>query len=325
MDITIFEQPTIALVTIAIMIGALIISRAKKFMIIYSIIFANFIIFFITVIYPNEIIGGLGNIGLGFRPVYLNTEYLPQLYTLFTSMFIHGGFVHIFGNMIILFFIGIPFEERVGAKKFILIYILTGFGATLTHAALNLDSTIPLIGASGAIFGIMGAFVVSYPRDKVIVPIGYIVAFLVRIRVLYAVAIYAAIETFVVWYEASTGNMSSTAHYAHLGGLITGFVLGAILIRPKKTGSSASFNTVYYDPSNPSKPTKFDISNLNPLATTEELKDILKKIENENVDQVRDIWLEHFVEKAKCPKCGKPLHHFGGKISCESCDYKLKY
>jgi membrane associated rhomboid family serine protease len=325
MDLTIFAQPGVAILAICIMIGAIIIARIKKFMIIYSLIFANIIVFIITFIFPNEILGGLDFIGLGFRPIYLSNEYFPQIYTIFTSMFVHGGFLHIFGNMFIFFLIGMPFEERIGAKKFIIIYLITGVVATLTHAMLNLESTIPLVGASGAIFGIMGAFAVSYPRDKIVAPIGIGIAFLMRIRVIYAVLFYAAIETFIVWYESNTGFMDNTAHYAHLGGLIAGFILGIILIRPKKVDSTGSFETVYHDPSAPPKSIKRDISELEQFATTPQLKDMLNKIKNENVPQVRDIWLEHFFEKAVCPKCGKPLNYFDKKIWCESCGFKTKY
>jgi membrane associated rhomboid family serine protease len=315
------------------MIGALIFSLVKKYSIVYSIIIANFIIFIITRIFQNEILGyppafiGLienWHIGLGFRPIYLTVEYAPQLYTLFTSMFIHGGFIHILGNMIIFFFIGAPFEERIGAKKFIIIYILTGFIAVLTHSLLNPGSESTVVGASGAIFGIMGAFAVSYPRDKIVAPIGFIIAFLVRIRVIYAVAFWAALGTILVFFESTTSYVSNTAHFAHFGGLLGGFILGLLLIRPKKTKSnSGSFQTVYYDSYSPRKTDEIDFAKLEKLATTPRLKQDLEKIKNETVPQVRDIWLEHFIEKVQCPKCGASLYHFNRKISCQKCGFKI--
>ena len=93
MDIMI--PSTVSLICISIIIGAIAIARIKKFMVTYALLIANFIIFVITIMYPQVIYE------LGFRPIYLSLEQLPQLYTLFTSMFLHGGFPHIMGNMIV--------------------------------------------------------------------------------------------------------------------------------------------------------------------------------------------------------------------------------
>lgn len=310
------------------MIGVIVFAVVKKWMMVYGLIIANFVVFVVTLIFENQIVYGFSGgsfvyAGLGFRSIYLTPELSPQLYTLFTCMFIHGGFVHIFGNMLVLFFVGVPFEERVGWKKFLLIYLLTGFIGALTHSVLNPGSVIPLVGASGAIFGIMGAFAFSYPYDEVVMPIpaGFFMI-LRRIKVVYAVLIFAAFETFIVF----MGVQDSTAHFAHLGGLLGGFILAALLIRKKgKDASSAGFQTTYYDSYAPSRSKHFEYSNLRSLATTPELRDMLKKIENETVPQVRDIWLEHFVEKTRCPRCGEPLYHLNHKIWCEKCGFKIKY
>lgn len=311
-----------AILCIAIMIGAIIVSYLRKNMLTFSLIFANVAIFIITLIYPNEIIGGLG-----FRPIYLESEYITKSYTLFTSMFIHGGFFHIFGNMVILLLIGYQFEQRVGWKKFLVIYLVTGVCGALAHAMYVMfthtypwELQISLVGASGAIFGIMGAFAMSYPRDKVLVPIGIGIAFLMRVRVMYAVAFYAIIETFIVWLDVPDG----TAHFAHLGGLIGGMILAYILIRGRPTHTKKG-ETIYYDTYMDQKLRKIDMSVLKKLADTPELKEILKKIENETVPQVRDTWLEYFMDKAVCPKCGNHMSHFDGKIWCDKCGFKDRY
>ena len=328
MDLIVLPQHWSAILCILIMVGVIVFAVVKKWMMVYGLIIANLIVFVVTIIFENQIVYGLSGgsfiyAGLGFRSIYLNVELFPQLYTLFTSMFIHGGFVHIFGNMLVLFFVGVPFEERVGWKKFLLIYFLTGIIGALTHSVLNPDSTIPLIGASGAIFGIMGAFAFSYPRDEVVmpIPVGFFMV-IRRIKVVYAVLIFAAFETFIVF----LGVQDNTAHLAHLGGLLSGFLLAALFIRKKdKDISSAGFQTTYYDSYIPEKPKRFDYSNLRSLATTPELRDILRKIESETVPQVRDIWLEHFVEKSRCPRCNEPLYHLNHKIWCEKCGFKTKY
>jgi membrane associated rhomboid family serine protease len=308
------------------MIGAIVVAYLKKWMITYALIFANIFVFILTIIYPYELIYGLDSIasqsvGLGFRPIYLSTEYFPQLYTLFTSMFIHGGFAHLLGNMLVFFFIGMAFEQRIGFKKFIIIYILAGICGTLTHSLLNLGSTIPLIGASGAIFGIMGAFAYSYPRDEVVmpIPVGFFLI-LRRIKVIYAVLIFAALETIIVILDVQ----DTTAHFAHLGGLVGGVVLASLLIR-RKSPSSTDFNyKVSYGTSQPQM-RKIDFGKLRKLVKTPEQKEMLAKIESETVPQVRDIWLEHFLEKVDCPKCGKTLNHFGEKIWCDNCSFKTEF
>jgi membrane associated rhomboid family serine protease len=284
----------------------------------YAIIIANAIVFIITIAFRYEMI-----YGLGFRPIYLSIEYSPQMYTLFTSQFIHSAANpwHIIGNMLILFFVGMALEERIGRKKFLIIYLLTGAIAAIAHSLINLGSTITLIGASGAIFGIMGALVFSYPRDEVVMPIpaGFIMI-IRRIKVIYAVLIFIAFETFLTWISID----DNTAHFAHFGGLLGGFILAALLIRRRKAGPTESLKPTYYDSYAPQKPGKVDYSNLRKLANTPELKEMLQKIENETIPQARDIWLEHFLEKTKCPKCGKNLNHFDRKIWCDNCGFKTK-
>jgi len=235
-------------------------------------------------------------------------------------MFVHSGFLHIFGNMLIFFFIGMAFEQRIGWKKFLIIYLLTGVCGALTHSLLNLGSSTILIGASGAIFGIMGAFAFSYPRDEVVMPIPLgIIMILRRIKVIYAVMIFAALETVIVMFDVQ----DNTAHFAHIGGLVSGVIIAALLIK-NKTHTKLG-ETIYYDPHSPQKQRKIDFSNLRKLAETHEQKKLLKRIEDETVPQVRDVWLEHFLEKTRCPKCRKTLNHFDGKIWCEDCGFKTNY
>lgn len=322
MDIVLFPQHLISIICFFIMIGGLLIAYVKKFILTYTLIIVNIIIFIITIFFENQIIYGIGDYpGLGFRSIYLNPEYSPQLYTLFTSMFIHGGFAHIFGNMFVFFFIGTALEERIGFKKFVIIYLLAGACGALTQAFTNLNSFTPMIGASGAIFGVMGALAYAFPREEVVMPVGIGIMFLTRIKVIYAVLFFAAIETIVVWLDIQ----DTTAHFAHLGGLLGGFILAAILIKKVKKNSTGSFQTIYYDSNIASKPPYINISNLKQLADTPELKEMLKKIENETVPQVRDIWLEHFLDKTICPKCKENLSHFNKNIWCEKCGFRTSY
>jgi membrane associated rhomboid family serine protease len=332
MGVEILPQHWSAILCIIIMIGTLVFAYFKKWLMTYGLIISNFIVFVFTLIYPNQLIYGItaGSpyAGLGFRPIYLYPEGVAQIYTLFTSMFIHGDFFHILANMFIFFFIGMAFEQRIGGKRFIIIYLITGVIGSLTHSLLVIltysnptDLFIPLIGASGAIFGIMGAFASAYPNDEVLmpIPVGFFMIFR-KIKVLYAVLIFAVIETIVVL----IGSQDNTAHFAHFGGLVGGVIISMIFIRRSKeermTDSSSSMQIPMYMQQ---KIKHYDYNKLDNLATTPELKTILDKIRNETVPQVQDIWLEHFFEKTKCPKCGSSLHHFNRKVNCEKCDFQI--
>ena len=335
MDLVIMPQHWAAILAICIMISGLIIARVKKTLMVFALIFTNIVIFIITSIYYYQTVYGqdyaipiilkpfseLDYAGLGFRAIYLNPTYSPQLYTLFTNLFVHGDFLHLLGNMIVFFFIGMPFEQRVGWKKFIGIYLLAGVCGTLAHSFLNMGSDTLLIGASGAIFGIMGAFAYSYPRDEVVMPIPLVIVMILRrIKVIYAVALFAVMETIFVYF----GGQGNTAHFAHIGGLIGGVILAAILIGKNKTHTKEG-KTVYYDSYMANRPRKINFSELERFANTPDLKEILVKIKNETIPQAQDMWLEHFIEKAICPKCKSNLYHFDRKIWCNNCGFQTKY
>jgi len=346
----------ISIITMLIILIGFIIAIWKKTMITYAIIIINFIVFVLSILYSPDIKGSsygfienniinivIENPGLGFRPIYFSPEYFQFNYTLLSSMFVHSGFLHIFGNMLIFFFMGIAFENRIGWKKFLIIYIFTGIFASLIQAMVNIlsptqftremfDSTsqflvtqafhdmgaISMVGASGAIFGILGAFAFSYPRDEVVlpIPVGFI-GIITRVKVIYAALLFAGIETFIAWVN---NPLDMTAHYAHLGGLASGFILAAFIIRGKTHTEKGQ--TIYYDSFAPQINREIDFDKLREFADTPELISILDKIEKETVPQVREIWLDHFFEKAKCPRCKGDLKHINGRVTCSKCGFK---
>jgi Zn finger protein HypA/HybF involved in hydrogenase expression len=220
--------------------------------------------------------------------------------------------------MFVFFFIGMAFEYRVGWKKFLIIYLITGICGALTHSLLNFGSDTLLIGASGAIFGIMGAFAFSYPKDEVVmpIPVGFFMI-LRRIKVIYAVLIFAALETIIVL----IGYQDNTAHFAHLGGLVGGIILASIIIKKEKSDIEDS-KQIYNDTSAKRKIIDLDISKLRELASTEEQNKILDRIKDETLPQVRRLWLDHFFNKIKCPQCNNPLNHSNNMILCNKCGYK---
>jgi membrane associated rhomboid family serine protease len=316
MEIVFLQPSLISLVAIAIMIVTLVVAALKKISITYSIIIANFFVFIVSLFFRNQIITELG-----FRPIYLSLELFPNIYTLFTSMFVHSDFLHILGNMFVFFFMGIAFEQRIGPKKFLLIYLITGVCGALTHSLLNTGSMVPLVGASGAIFGILGAFAYAYPRDEIVMPVPIGIMFIMRIKVIYATIIFAIFETVIVMLSVS----DNTAHFAHLGGLASGVLLAAVLIGKREEKTKHTNNPGPLDYMQIKKSDSINFSHLTKLVQTPEQKKILQRIEKENVLQARDMWLEHFLEKVTCPICNKPLNHLNRKIWCEQNHFQTDY
>jgi membrane associated rhomboid family serine protease len=316
MDLVFLPLSLISLVAIGIMIGTIVVAYLKKITLTYAIIIANFFVFLISLFFRTQIINELG-----FRPIYLSLEMFPNVYTLFTSMFVHNDFLHILGNLFVFFFMGVAFEQRIGPKKFLIIYLITGVCGALTHALLNIDSMVPLIGASGAIFGILGAFAYAYPRDEIVMPVPIGIMFIMRIKVIYATILFAVFETIIVMFSVQ----DSTAHFAHLGGLASGVILAAILLRNRAERQTQTTGIRPLDYMQIKKDDTINFSHLTKLVKTAEEKKILQRIEKEDVLQVRDMWLDHFLEKITCPVCNKPLNHLDRKIWCEQNHFQTDY
>jgi membrane associated rhomboid family serine protease len=154
----------------------------------------------------------------------------PLWITLFTSMFMHGGWAHILGNMVYLFVFGNHVERSMGHLRYLAFYLLCGLGANALEIATAVDSSVPGLGASGAIAGVLGGFLVLYPTSRIgtLIPIGFLVfrariyawAFIVGWFLLQLVNGFASLS------DATAAG--GVAYWAHVGGFIT----GVLLIRP---------------------------------------------------------------------------------------------
>ena len=151
----------------------------------------------------------------------------PIIYlTLLTSMFMHGGIGHIFGNMLYLWIFGDNVEHRFGHLLFFIFYMISGLVASFAQIMLDPDSIIPNLGASGAIFGVLGAYMVLFPRNKVNVIVFYVI---VSIPAVIVIGVWAAIQLFNTWGNlAIAGQTGGVAHMAHVGGLVAGVIMGFI-------------------------------------------------------------------------------------------------
>src|SRR6202162_1828752 len=143
--------------------------------------------------------------------------------TVFTSMFMHGGWLHLFGNMLYLWIFGDNVEDRFGHVKFIIFYVLCGLAATFAQLAFSLGSNVPNLGASGAIAGVLGAYILLFPQGKVRVLQGQQV---IQVPALIVIGMWIVLQFFSgIGSIANAGQTGGVAYMAHIGGFLAGFVL----------------------------------------------------------------------------------------------------
>jgi len=143
--------------------------------------------------------------------------------TIVTSMFLHAGWVHLGGNMLYLWIFGDNVEDRFGPSRFFLFYMLCGIAATFAQMALHIRSDIPNLGASGAIAGVLGAYLLMFPQAKIDVLIGF---FVVPLPALVVIGMWIVLQFFNGLASISdTTDTGGVAYIAHIGGFFTGFVL----------------------------------------------------------------------------------------------------
>jgi membrane associated rhomboid family serine protease len=152
-----------------------------------------------------------------------------QIFSLFSFMFLHGGFWHLLGNMWSLYIFGDNVEDRLGHVRYLLFYIICGLASGLSHMLLNLNSNIPTIGASGAIAGVMGAYFILHPRARILtlIPIFFIPYFL-EIPASFFLGIWFVLQ--FINAAGSHGQASGVAWWAHIGGFVFGILFLKILL-----------------------------------------------------------------------------------------------
>ncbi len=166
----------------------------------------------------------------------------------FSSMFLHAGWMHLIGNMLFLYIFGDNLEDTLGHVGYLIFYVTTGVLAALLHVVLNLDSQIPLVGASGAIAGVMGGYWLLFPKARVDVLI--FVVIIVRVITLPAfvvLSLWLLLQVFSGFTTSTAGG--GVAYWAHFGG----FVAGALLIIPvwKSKGAQLFWQRTNYHPPHP--------------------------------------------------------------------------
>ena len=166
-----------------------------------------------------------------------------QLLSLLSFMFLHGGFWHLLGNMWSLYIFGDNVEDRLGPFRYLVFYLLCGITSGLSHLLFNLHSNIPTIGASGAIAGVMGAYLILHPHSKILtlIPIIFIPWF-VEIPAFFFLGLWFVLQFLNA--AGSHGNIGGIAWWAHIGGFVFGIVLLKIFLVLPETGVSSKIRRV---------------------------------------------------------------------------------
>jgi membrane associated rhomboid family serine protease len=191
----------------------------------------------------------------GFIPREFFSLPIPEAFTLLTSMFLHGGIGHILGNMFFLYVFGDNVEDRMGHVRFTVFYLLGGVIATLAHGFFTTTSTVPMVGASGAISAVLGAYIVLFPRQRVLtfippllIPWAILRLFgrLPRFFLPWLPAwIYIGYWAFIQVLEAGSGfivsaeRMQGVAWWAHVGGFLYGVIFVRFFLKAVPRSSSS--------------------------------------------------------------------------------------
>jgi membrane associated rhomboid family serine protease len=304
---------------IALIAAALALAWSRRFLASAALAIANVLVFALSVFGPLRQ-GILGATDLASQaPIdAVHGElalYTPNLVALaplgflqvVTNMFVHQNLLHILGNMVMLIAFGIPFEERIGHRRFLAIYLASGLAGSITEVALNVHGSTLLMGASGAIFGIMGAFAARYPNQVVGVPVPLFLFFIrIPMRVVMGTLLYIAYQVFYILYLTvvpGDASLSHTAYGAHFSGLAVGILLGLTLL-PKGRPAGG--------------PVPVDLEAFSPFAQDKATQNVLSQMRaNNDEPAVFQAWLDRFFRTATCPTCShRVVPHHGGEIVC---------
>lgn len=160
------------------------------------------------------------------------TQPIHPILTLFSSMFMHGGLLHFGSNMLFLWIFGNNIEDRLGHLRFIIFYLLCGVVAAYSHALMELSSMVPMIGASGAVSGVLGAYMILFPRARVhtLIFLGIFIQ-VVRLPAIFVIGLWFAIQFLNGILSKGVAVQVGVAWFAHIGGFLFGIILIKVFFR----------------------------------------------------------------------------------------------
>ena len=208
-----------------------------------AIIVLNVLIFFVELGQGSKLNQFIFNYGLvparySVPEIAEHFSFAHQAFALLSFMFLHGGFWHVLGNMWSLYIFGDNVEDRLGSIRYLIFYLLCGWASGLSHLFTNWDSQIPTIGASGAIAGVMGAYLILYPRARIltIIPILFIF-YPIEIPAFFFLGIWFLIQFLSA--AGTHGQMGGIAWWAHIGGFVFGIIFLKLFLLVPEFGVSS--------------------------------------------------------------------------------------
>ena len=276
--------------------------------VVLSIILVHFVQFFLSTFesaldfYPVDIFSVI--------PV-LADDPLHQ-HRILTSAWLHGDFIHVLGNALVIALAGVPLEQRMGGKRWIAIYVIGLVGGNLAWIISHQDSAVPAIGASGAAFGILGAYMACWPEDKIEFPL----IFMIRAWPVWLIAfVRLGLEIFQMYsIQSGTAGETNIAHLAHIGG----FFLAYALARPIAKGAPSPIGLTGHSMDGSSVSDQIRIQATARMGDLENdpwkvagkplegrAERVLMKLREEGDElETRRAWLEELAENTICPVCG---------------------
>jgi len=199
-----------------------------------ALIFANTLIFLFQIFYPGDSrnivysYGAIPSFLLSFREV----QPIHPFATIFTSMFMHGNLLHIGTNMLFLWIFGNNIEDKLGYVKFIIFYLMCGITAAYSHALTSPGSMTPMIGASGAVSGILGAYILLFPRARVhtLIFLGFFIQ-VVRLPAVLVIGFWIVIQFINGMISQGSATQGGVAWFAHIGGFVIGILTIKIFLK----------------------------------------------------------------------------------------------
>ncbi|MCI0454930.1 MAG: rhomboid family intramembrane serine protease [Candidatus Dadabacteria bacterium] len=220
---------------------------SRSFPIVNTIfIVVNTIVFFYEISLGNSLDSFIKAFGLIPDRLGEGRAFVSQTYPFFTSMFIHGGWFHLIGNMLYLYIFGDNVEDKMGHFKYLAFYLIAGIAAAFSQILTNLHSGIPMVGASGAISGVLGAYILYFPRSRVltIIPIFLIIQF-VEIPAYLFLLFWFVMQFFSgVASLALAKSAGGVAFWAHVGGFVAGFILAKLFEKKGYHHDTGLFRTM---------------------------------------------------------------------------------
>lgn len=238
--------------------------------------------------------------GMAFSPVYLITG--AHLESIFISIFVHANLIHLAFNVVGLILFGIMLEERIGGLRSVIVFLLGGITGEIFYSIFHWGSIAHLVGASGGIMALVGAFSRLYPYEKV--NIFGLFLFLRNVHAWKMALIFISIDLFlaIVTAEVSLSGWMNIAYLAHVGGLLSGLIVAPLLVKIKITGR---------------------VDEINPEAIRKVIPDpkryheIESAIRGERERDIIDAWLKKIEEVAVCPVCQGAMRLRGATLRCK--------